>query len=351
MQTWRATDNATEAVASAHCDALLPIDELAQVAPEVAGETVYMLANGFAKGRSQRTGGLRAKATWRVLFLSAGEIGLAEHMSEKGKKPRAGQELRLAEIPADAGAGLGMFEQLHGYATGADFSKALTEAARRNYGGAFVAYLEKLARHQFEVADTVKEAQRKFQAAHLTDQAHGQARRVADRFALVGAAGELAQRWGIVPWQPGEAMKAARTCFDAWLTRRGGEGNAEERAALAAVREFLRRYGESAFTSWERPANDDNRAPVRSDRAGYRRHDTATDAVEYFIFTETWRTRVCKGFDAAAVGRMMAARGFVERGTEAGREWLTRHTLPTEGGRPRVVHILPAIWDDGDESD
>ena len=244
-----------------------------------------------------------------------------------------------------------MFEQLHGYATGAEFSKALTEAARRNYGGAFVAYLEKLARHQHEVADTVKEAQRKFQAAHLTDQAHGQARRVADRFALVGAAGELAQRWGIVPWQPGEAMKAARICFDAWLARRGGEGNAEERAALGQVREFLRRYGESAFTNWERPANDDNRAPVRSDRAGYRRHDAVTDAVEYFIFTETWRTRVCKGFDAAAVGRMMAARGFVERGTEAGREWLTRHTLPTEGGRPRVVHVLPAIWDDGDGSD
>ena len=350
LQAWRSTDNALESVALAHCDAPLPLDELAQMDPRAAGEVAYMLANGQQKNRAQRTGGLRARSVWRVLFLSAGEIGMAEHMGEIGKSPRAGQELRLAEIAADAGAGLGIFETLHGYATGAEFSKALTEAARRNYGGAFVAFLEKLARHQHEVADTVKEAQRKFQAAHLTDQAHGQARRVADRFALVGAAGELAQRWGIVPWEPGEAMKAARTCFDAWLARRGGEGNAEERAALAAVREFLRRYGESAFTNWERPANDDNRAPVRSDRAGYRRHDVATDSVEYFIFTETWRTRVCKGFDAAAVGRMMAARGFVERGTEAGREWLTRHTLPTEGGRPRVVHVLPAIWDDGDGS-
>lgn len=347
LGSWRSTDNAIESTALAHCDAPWLPDEMAQIDPKFAGETIYMLANGQAKGRQQRTGGLRARATWRVLFLSSGEIGLLEHMGEAGKSPRAGQEIRLAEIPADAGAGLGIFEELHGYAGGAEFSKALTEAARRNYGGAFVAYLEKLARHQHEVADMVKEAQRKFQAAYLTDQAHGQARRVADRFALVGAAGELAQRWGIVPWEPGEAMKAARTCFDAWLSRRGGEGNQEERAALRAVREFLRRYGESAFSDWERPANDtDKHAAVRSDRAGYRRHDVATDAVEYFIFTEVWRVRVCKGFDAAAVGRMMAARGFVERGTEAGREWQTRHTIPTEGGRPRVVHVLPAIWDD-----
>ncbi len=350
LQAWRSTDNALESVALAHCDALLPLDELAQIDPRAAGEVAYMLANGQQKNRAQRMGGLRARATWRVLFLSAGEIGLAEHMGEINKSPRAGQELRLAEIPADAGVGLGIFEELHGYASGAEFSKALTEATRRNYGGAFVAFLEELVRHQHEVADTVKEAQRKFQAAHLTNQAHGQARRVADRFALVGAAGELAQRWGIVPWKPGEAMAAARTCFDAWLARRGGEGNAEERAALRQVREFLRRYGESAFSDMDRPANDsDKHAPVRSDRAGYRRHDPATDSVEYFVFNEVWRTRVCKGFDAAAVGRLMVARGFVERGTETGREWLTRHSIPTEG-RPRVVHILPAIWDDdGDD--
>ena len=350
LQTWRNTDNALESVALAHCDAPLLPDEIAQIDPRAAGEVAYMLSNGAAKGRAQRTGGLRARATWRVLFLSAGEIGLAEHMGEVGKSPRAGQELRLAEIPADAGAGLGMFEQLHGRATGAEFSKALTEAARRNYGGAFVAYLEELARRQTEVADAVKEAQRKFQAVYLSDQAHGQARRVADRFALVGAAGELATRWGIVPWEPGEAMKAACTCFEAWLIRRGGEGNAEDRAALQHVREFLRRYGESAFTDMDRPANDtDKHAPVRSDRAGYRRHDPGTDSVEYFIFNETWRGRICKGFDAAAVGRMLAQRGFVERGTEAGREWLTRHAVPTEG-RPRVVHVLPAIWDDDDGS-
>jgi uncharacterized protein (DUF927 family) len=348
MQTWRNTDNALETTAQQHCDALLLLDEIAQVDARAAGECVYMLANGGAKGRAQRMGGLRARASWRVLFLSAGEIGLLEQMSEAGKSPRAGQDARLAEIPADAGKGLGIFENLHGYQGGAEFSKALTDAARTNYGGPFLAYLAELVKHQSTVADTVKEAQRKFQAACLTGEAHGQARRVADRFALVGAAGELATKWGLTGWEPGESMTAARACFDAWKARRGGEGNQEERAALAAVREFLRRYGESSFTEWDRPPNKDDHAPVRSDRSGYRKHDAAEDAVHFYIFNEVWRARVCKGFDAAAVGRLLVKRGFAEEGTEPDRPWLVRPIIPTEG-RPRVVHILPALLSGDDD--
>lgn len=348
MQTWRNTDNALETTAQQHCDALLLLDEIAQVDARAAGECVYMLANGGAKGRAQRMGGLRARASWRVLFLSAGEIGLLEQMSEAGKSPRAGQDARLAEIPADAGKGLGIFENLHGYQGGAEFSKALTDAARTNYGGPFLAYLAELVKHQSTVADTVKEAQRKFQAACLTIEAHGQARRVADRFALFGAAGELATKWGITGWEPGEAMSAARTCFEAWKARRGGEGNQEERAALAAVREFLRRYGESSFTEWDRPPNKDDHAPVRSDRTGYRRFDGADDAVHFYIFNEVWRARVCKGLDAAAVGRLLVKRGYAEEGTEPDRPWLVKTNIPTEG-RPRVVHILPALLSGDDD--
>lgn len=348
MQSWRATDNAQETMAAQHCDAPLLLDEIAQVDARAVGEVVYMLSNGVAKNRAQRMGGLRARASWRVLFLSAGEIGLLEQMSEAGKSPRAGQDARLAELPADAGKGLGIFENLHGYQGGAELSKAITEAARTHYGGPFLAYLAELVKHQADVADTVKEAQRKFQAACLSNEAHGQARRVADRFALVGAAGELATKWALTGWEPGEAMGAARTCFEAWKARRGGEGNQEERAALAAVREFLRRYGESSFTEWDRPPNKDDHAPVRSDRTGYRRFDAADDAVHFYIFNEVWRTRVCKGFDAAAVGRLLVKRGFAEEGTEPDRPWLVRPNIPTEG-RPRVVHVLPALLGGDDD--
>lgn len=349
MQRWRATDNGLEALAMQHCDAPLLLDELAQIDPRAAGEVAYMLANGGGKARAGRTGGARERASWRVLFLSAGEIGLAEHMGEIGRAPRAGQELRLAEIPADAGAGLGVFECLHEFKSGSEFAKALDRVARRHYGVAFAAYLRELVSRQHEVADVVREAQRQFEQHCLSEGAHGQARRVAGRFALVGAGGELATKWGVTGWEAGAAMRAARTCFEAWLARRGGEGNQEERAILEQVREFLRRYGESAFTDWERPAMDsDKHAPVRSDRAGYRRHDAATDETEYFIFNEVWRARVCKGFDSGAVGRLLLVRGFIKAGKETDRPWLVKEKLPTEG-RARVVHVLPAIWEGDDD--
>ncbi len=352
MQRWRATSNGLEALASAHCDAPLLLDELAQMDPREAGETCYMLANGSGKSRAGRTGGARDRASWRLLFLSCGEIGLSEHLGEIGKTPRAGQELRLAEIPADAGAGLGVFENLHDYATGSDFAKALDRAARRYYGTAFRAFVAELAKNQEAAPELVREAQRKFEAHCLNEAAHGQARRVAGRFALVGAAGELATKWGITGWEPGEAIQAARTCFDAWLSRRGGQGNQEEKAMLRQVREFIRRKGESAFTDWDRPANDtDKHAPGKPDRAGYRRgcHDAeGNDAQEYFLFNEAWRGVVCKGHDAAAVGRLLVAKGYCRKGSETDRPWLVRESLPTEG-RARVVHILPALFDSDDD--
>lgn len=349
MQRWRATDNGLEALAMQHCDAPLLLDELAQMDPKAAGEVAYMLANGSGKARAARTGGARDRASWRLLFLSAGEIGLAEHMGEVGKTPRAGQELRLAEIPADAGAGLGVFEDLHGYANGADFAKALDRAVRKHYGTAFHAFVSELVSNQASIPELAREAQRKFEAACLDAAAHGQARRVAARFALVGAAGELATKWGVTAWEPGEAMRAAVTCFRAWLGRRGGQGNQEERVMLQQVREFLRRKGESAFTDWDRPANDtDKHAPGKPDRAGYRRaciDADGNDAQEFFIFNEAWRGVICKGFDHGAIGRLMVAKGYCRKGSEAGREWLVKEALPTEG-RARVVHVLPALFDD-----
>ena len=349
MQRWRATDNGLEALAMQHCDAPLLLDELAQLDPRAAGEVAYMLANGSGKTRAGRTGGMRARADWRLLFLSAGEVGLAQHMAEVGKQARAGQELRLAEIPADAGAGLGLFENLHESGHGSEFAKVLDQATRKHHGSALVAFLSRLvAESPEEIGSALHEGQRAFEKHFLTTDASGQAQRVASRFALVGAAGELATRWDITGWEAGEAMKAAGVCFKSWLSNRGGEGNQEERSMLGQVREFLRRYGESAFTDWDRPSMKDTHAPVRSDRAGWRRHDEAKDEVHFYVSNEAFRARVCKGFDAGAVGRLLIAKGYAETGTEANRPWQVKENIPGEG-RPRVVHVFPALFEADDD--
>ena len=152
LQRWRTTDNALEAIAAQHSDCLLILDELAQVDPKTAGECAYMLANEQSKARATRTGTPRARLSWRLLFLSAGELGLADHMAEGMKRTRTGQEVRMADIPADAGAGLGAFEDLHGYDGGAAFAKVITHRAGSVYGAAGRAWLEWLCAN----ADTLK---------------------------------------------------------------------------------------------------------------------------------------------------------------------------------------------------
>ncbi len=64
-------------------------------------------------------------------------------MLEDGKKAKAGQETRIADIPADLGP-YGVFEFLHHYTDGASFANAITEAARECHGVAgreYIAYL------------------------------------------------------------------------------------------------------------------------------------------------------------------------------------------------------------------
>lgn len=362
LQRWRATDNGLEALAAQHSDCLLVLDELSQVDPKAAGEVAYMLANGSGKARANRTGGLRDPASWRILFLSSGEAGLTEHMAEAKKKPKAGQEIRLLDIPADAGAGHGMFENLHSYANGAAFSKAVTEAACKHYGTAAQPFIAKLVEHHDKAADWIKKAQREFTHAHVDEGAGGQVHRAALRFALIGAAGELASKWEITGWQPGEAMKAAVTCYKAWLAHRGGAGNLEELNMLAQVRRFFEAHGEARFTDWDRPAsNSEGHSPRTIQRAGYRKHNKKTTDVidgrgdeieatethtEYYVFPETFKQEVCAGFDYRVVCKLLVKRGCL---MVEGKSYTRKERLPGGEGTARCFRITHKLFEGGED--
>ncbi len=58
---------------------------------------------GLGKGRAYQNGLAKDSLVWRIVFLSSGEIGLAQHMEDAGKKMKGGQEVRLLEISAQAG--------------------------------------------------------------------------------------------------------------------------------------------------------------------------------------------------------------------------------------------------------
>lgn len=234
LQRWRASDNGLEALAAQHCDSLLCLDELAQLDPKVAGESAYLLANGAGKVRAGRTGEARTRATWRLLFLSAGEIGLADHMAEANKRARAGQELRMIDLRADAGAGMGIFEALHDHEGGANaLAQHLTRAAESTFGSAGRAWLEHLCANTDGLGRKLREQMDAIERDLVPEGAAGQVQRVGRRFALVAAAGEMATAAGMTGWPAGTATAAARRCFNDWIEARpGGIGLTEDARAL-----------------------------------------------------------------------------------------------------------------------
>ena len=50
IRQWKGTDNAMEAIAAAHNDSLLPIDEMGQAPPKDVAQMLYQFGNGGGRG-------------------------------------------------------------------------------------------------------------------------------------------------------------------------------------------------------------------------------------------------------------------------------------------------------------
>ena len=143
MYSWRTTDNSAESWCAAANDGLLMLDEISQGDGRVVDALAYMLASGAGKGRANRNGMSRPVIRWRLVFVSTGEVGLAQKLAEAGLRVRAGQLVRLIEIPADAGAGRGVFENLHGFDNGAALADELKQATAQHTGHAGPAFVKR----------------------------------------------------------------------------------------------------------------------------------------------------------------------------------------------------------------
>jgi putative DNA primase/helicase len=363
-QSWRATDNAIEGMAAQHNHCLLVLDEIGEIDPRVIGQTAYMLGNGQGKARSTRSGSPRPRLKWRLLFLSSGEKTLAQFMAEAGHQIKAGQETRMADIPADAGAGFGVFECLHGHSIGSAFADQISEAVKLFHGAPGIEWLRLLTKHSASLPSTLKKRIADLCSRMIPQSANGQVQRVGRRFALVAVAGEMATAAGLTGWPKGESERAAVTCFNAFVNARGGAGNSEVTAMLRQVRAFLESHGEGRFTWWHRAGDDHaaktlNRAgfrrmvsedgkPIKNDAEhqreyGERMASTMAESVstEYFIHAEVFKAEVCRGFDAGAVARVLVEHGCLL--PEAKGRYDCKPRLPGIG-LSRCYRITPAIF-------
>ncbi len=332
---WRSTTNGLEGLAALHNDGLLILDELSQMDPKEAGEAAYLLANGQGKTRASRHGTVKPSSRWSLFFLSAGEESLMSLMARAGQKTNAGQEIRLADIEADAGLNKGIFEKIHNQLSPASMALSLKEYSSKYYGAVGMAWLQKVVENQPSIATGIADAMQEFVKSAVLPDSTGQIIRVARRFALVAVAGELASQYGLTGWQEGEATYAAYKCYRAWLDHFGIEGNKEDRAILAQVRAFFESHGASRFDNIRTPNNE-----RIQNRAGFYLTDDAGFRV-YMVLTEVFKKELCMGFEPRMVVRVLMNEGWLKPAADGS----PSHKPRIRGvGTPRLYMFTDKIW-------
>jgi putative DNA primase/helicase len=312
VKSWRATDNALESTCTMHNGALLCLDELAQIDPKSAPSAAYMIANGVGKSRSGKEGQSRKVQKWALIYLSTGEIGLADKIVEGGGRIAAGMQVRVIDLRADAGAGMGLFEDLHGAEDAATFSKTLRIAAGRYYGTPSRSFLRELVRDLDQLKIDLEALRRDFIAEVVPHSADGQVRRVADRFALVAAAGEIAGALEITGWPPGAVSAAAKRCFHNWLSERGGHGSSEVADARRRLLDAIDTYGAARFQKWQ---IDSTRAVINP-RWGFIKSSYVSEddlgQPEYYL-TVSGMKEIMIGLDRKSVVASLLDKGIVRQ--------------------------------------
>ena len=283
-RSWRATANGMEGAAAMFNDCLLALDEISECDPKEVGAIVYALGNGRGKQRASRSGNARGVTRWRCFVISSGERTIATTMQEGGHRAKAGQSMRLLDIPA--AQAYGAWDALHGATSPAAFSDSIKRAAAQHHGQAGRAFLEKLTFDASDLCAMLEEV--KAAPMFATDGTEGQDKRAAARFALIGLAGELATDYGVTGWPVGAAGEAAAHGFKLWQSMRG-KGNDERRQILQRVSGFIERHGDGRFSD----ADTTNDVQIR-DRAGWWRD---INGEREYLFTTDGMREATKGID------------------------------------------------------
>jgi len=283
-RSWRATANGMEGAAALFNDCLLALDEISECDPKEVGAIVYALGNGRGKQRASRTGTARGVVRWRCFVLSSGERTIGTTMAEGGHRAKAGQSVRLLDIPA--ARAYGAWDTLHDAPSAAAFSDAIKRTAAAHHGLVGRGFLEKLTHDGRDFCAMLEEV--KALPLFAAEGGEGQDKRAAGRFALIGLSGELATEYGLTGWQEGEAINAAALAFNLWRSMRG-KGNDERRQIAERLAGFIERHGDGRFSD----ADATGEAQIR-ERAGWWR-DTH-EGREYLLTAEAMREAL-KGFD------------------------------------------------------
>ncbi len=330
--TWYGTALGIANEAEAHNDGLLPLDEIGQGsnARDVA-TSAYTLFNGAGKLQGAKEGGNRELKRWRTVAVSTGEMDIETFLSAGGLRVKAGQLVRLLNIPMEKAT------VFNGQPNGKAHADALKEAWLDNHGAAGREWVKWLAAHQQEAKQAVRDAQERWRGLIPSDYGE-QVHRVAERFAILEAA--LVLSCHITGWSEQASRDAIQHSFNAWV-KEFGTGNKEHQQIIEQCEAFLNTYGFSRYLPY--PESDARDLPIK-ELAGYRTGSQSSDEVfKFYTFPAAFEQEIARGFNHTQFARALASAGMLETG-DKGR--YKKKALRKMGGKQHVFYVLMFSPDD-----
>jgi putative DNA primase/helicase len=220
-ETWHTTANQVEITALAHNDCLLILDETTLAGSDdreraqVVTTVVIRLSQLREKQRKTNVGPARS---WRCYFLSTSNFTL-DRLAQNGKVVLDdAHRSRLTDIPLPTGS-KGIYEDLHGFASGENLTDELVARCRKYYGVAGREFQRQLVGDHQRSLKQPRESlsgwrTRYVRALKAKAKAEGlkPLKRSTGRCATAYAAGRLAIQYGILPCTKKQLLQAILTC-------------------------------------------------------------------------------------------------------------------------------------------
>lgn len=330
--TWYGTALGLANEAAAHNDALMPLDEIGQGAdPVEVYKSAYALFNGTGKLQGAKEGGNRDLKRWRTVAISTGEMDLETFIASAGRKAKAGQLVRLLNIPMRRAV------RFHEHANGKHHADALKDAYQHHHGVAGREWVKWLADHQHEAVSAVRAAEERWRSLIPSDYGE-QVHRVGARFAILEAALLLGNV--ITGWDEQTCRDAIQYSYNAWL-REFGTGNKEHQQIIEQAEDFLNRFGLSRFAPLPYEPRD---LPIPN-LAGFRskgNHDA--DLIVFYAFPATFNDEIARGFNKGQFAEVLKKAGMLTP-PDNGRGYQKKG--PRIEGRQPWFYVLQYLPDDG----
>lgn len=316
--TWYGTALGIANEAQSHHDGLLALDEVGQGAePKSVATSAYTLFNGSGKLQGARDGGNRDLKRWRTVAISTGEMDIETYLLSHGMKPKAGQLVRLLNVPLEKST------VFHGLPSGKAHADALRDAWTAHHGAAGREWVRWLADHQQEAQEAAGVARERWRG--LIPESYGeQVHRVGEKFALMEAA--LVLSGHITGWDVQTSRDAIQHTFNAWV-KEFGTGNKEHQQIIEQAEEFLNAYGMSRFA----PLDYDPRDLPIPELMGYRDNgERFDDPMLFYVLPAPFKKHVAGSHNKDAAARVLHEGGMLKR-PASGKNWQIR--------TPRLKHL------------